>query len=274
LSRRPSLALLLLVVVAAGGAFAATALQSPPTTLPLDMSVWHRRDYARCNGAGRVTLGGNSITIEADQSALKYWQIPTLHGPYPINERWGWVRRCDRPPGSFANEAIREAEANAIAVRIDDFPYVTWRWRVDNTIDDSRTAAADGKIQSAGDDFAAKFGIQMVPEGSDELREMAYVWTRTIPEGTTLVQEAGALFWRFRFFRIVAESGEEHLGEWRWQTRNLAEDFKRLWPDEEPRLVLRVFLMTDGDNTKTEVRASYADIVFHKTPDGGRPDTQ
>lgn len=262
---RPSIAFLLLVAIAGGSALAAVQARELPDTLPLDMSVWHRRDYSRCSGAGRVTIGGNRITIEADHSALKYWQIPTLSGPLPINERSGWVRRCDRPPGAFVTEARKRAEANGVTVLVTDYPYISWRWRVEDTIEDSRTADSSGKIQSAGDDFAAKLGIQMLPEGGDDLREIAYVWTKSIPEGTTLVQEAGALFWHFTFYRIVAESGDEHVGEWRTEIRNLREEYKRIWPDEEPGVLMRIFLMTDGDNTRTKAAASYADIALHRT---------
>jgi hypothetical protein len=265
---RPQVAFLLLAVIAAGTAVAAAQAPELPATLPLDMSVWHRRDYARCSGAGRVTQGGNTITIEADHSALKYWQVPTLVGPLPINERWGWIRRCDRPPGSFVNEARRQAEADQIVIRVADYPYVSWRWRIEGTVDDSRTADPAGKILSSGDDFAAKIGFQMLPEEGNDLREIAYVWTRSIPLETTLVQESGALFWHYKFYRIVAESGDEHVGEWRTETRNLYEEYKRIWPDEEPGVLMRIFLMTDGDNTGTKAVASYADIVLHRNPPG------
>ncbi len=254
---------MLLGAIAAGTALAGAQAPELPDRVPLDMSVWYRRDYARCNGAGRVTKGGDSITIQADHSALKYWQAPTLIGPLPINERWGWIRRCDRPPGAFAAE-VRKQDAQTL-IRIADYPYITWRWRIEGTVDDSRTANSAGKILSAGDDFAAKIGFQMLPRDGDDLREIAYVWTRSIPEGTTLVQEAGALFWHFSFYRIVAESGDEHVGEWRTETRNLLEEYRRIWPDEEPGELMRVFLMTDGDNTGTIATATYADIVLHRT---------
>jgi hypothetical protein len=263
---RPSLLLCLLAGLAGGSAFAVARPQEPPESLPLDMSVWHRRDYSRCSGYGRVQKHDNILTIAVDDSALKYWQIPTLIGPLPINEQWGWVRRCDRPPASFAIDAREQAEADGIAIMVEDFPYVTWRWRVDGTIDDAKTADKNGKIRGAGDDFAAKVGIQMTSRETGELRELAYVWTRTIPENTTLVQEAGALFWKYKFYRIVAESGEDHVGEWRAETRNFLEDFRRIWPDEEPGVLLRVFLMTDGDNTESAVAADYADLVLHRSP--------
>lgn len=270
MSLRPAATFLLLLGVA-GAAAGIVPQQARPENLPLDMRTWYRRDYSRCNGAGRVTVGGAGITIEVDSSALKYWQLPTLLGPLPVNERAGWVRRCDRPPASFARDAIDRARGMNSTIHLRDYPYVSWRWRVQGTIDDAETADAEGRIQSAGDDFAAKVGFQMLPEGSEELRELAYVWTRTIPEDTLLVQESGALFWQYRFYRLVVESGEEHVGTWREVTRNLAADYKRVWPDEEPGILLRVFLMTDGDNTGVSVAASYDDLVLHRSPPRGVP---
>ncbi len=133
-----------LLLALAGGSAAAIAAAQEPETLPLDMSVWDRRDYARCAGYGLVTSNATSLTIEVENSALKYWQIPTLAGPLPINQDWTWVKRCERPPGKFATAARKQAEADGIATMVDDYPCVTWRWRVDSTIDGSRTADSGG----------------------------------------------------------------------------------------------------------------------------------
>ncbi len=259
-------AFLLLLACASGAAVALTAQDSlRPESVALDMSDWHRRDYDRCRGAGRVITSPNTLTLEVDDSALKYWQLPTLLGPLEVNRRAGWIRRCDRPPASFANEMLKRTDPEAL-IEIVEYPFVSWRWSVDGTLDDSDTVDGEGRIQSRGDDFAAKIGFQMMPRGSDELREIAYVWTRTIPRDEVLLQEAGALFWKFRFYRIVAESGDEHIGMWRDVTRNLRADYQRIWPDEEPGILLRVYLMTDGDNTNVKASASYGDIVLHRSP--------
>jgi hypothetical protein len=260
-------AVFLLLLVCAGGAAIGLTAQTVdrPESVALDMSEWHRRDYDRCRGAGRVITSPNTLTLEVDDSALKYWQLPSLLGPLEVNRRAGWIRRCDRPPASFATEMLKRTDPDAL-IEIVEYPFVSWRWSVDGTLDDSETVDSEGRVQSRGDDFAAKVGFQMMPRGSDELREIAYVWTRTIPREEILLQEAGALFWKFRFYRIVAESGDEHIGLWRDVTRNLRADYQRIWPDEEPGILLRVFLMTDGDNTNVRASASYGDIVLHRSP--------
>ena len=65
-----------------------------------------------------------------------------------------------------------------------------------------------------------------------------------------------------------AESGDEHAGRWQTASRNLLDDYKRIWPDEEPGTLLRVFVMTDGDNTNVAAEASYARVALHQTPPG------
>jgi hypothetical protein len=224
-------AVFLLLLVCAGGAAIGLTAQTVdrPESVALDMSEWHRRDYDRCRGAGRVITSPNTLTLEVD------------------------------------DEMLKRTDPDAL-IEIVEYPFVSWRWSVDGTLDDSETVDSEGRVQSRGDDFAAKVGFQMMPRGSDELREIAYVWTRTIPREEILLQEAGALFWKFRFYRIVAESGDEHIGLWRDVTRNLRADYQRIWPDEEPGILLRVFLMTDGDNTNVRASASYGDIVLHRSP--------
>ena len=191
MSLRPAVTFLLLLGVA-GGAAGVMPQQAQPENLPLDMSVWYRRDYSRCKGTGRVTVGGNGITIEVDNSALKYWQLPTLLGPLPVNERAGWVRRCDRPPASFARDAIERARGMNATIHVRDYPYVSWRWRVQGTIDDTHTADSSGTIQSSGDDFAAKVGFQMLPEGGEEFYYVSGGLLEVQPHVVTVLADTAA----------------------------------------------------------------------------------
>ena len=60
---------------------------------------------------------------------------------------------------------------------------------------------------------------------------------------------------------IVVDSGNEHLGHWRHHQRNITEDFKKAF-EENPGGLIALGLMTDTDNTKSEVQAIYGDIEF------------
>lgn len=238
-------------------------------SIPLDMlGGWYRRDWDDCRGASRVAHHEQAIHIVSESSAVKYWQVPTLEGGTMRFADEGWLRNCDRPRRRFVEDMLERDEIRELLIPLAEYPLVRWGWGVAAPLDDSLTADGDGRIRSEGDDFAAKIGFQLVPADSLDLREIAYVWTRDLPAETLLVQETRILFLRWRFHRLVARSGQPTGGPLALETmtRDLYADYKRIWPDEEPGRILRVFLMTDGDNTGVRAEARYADLTFLARP--------
>lgn len=241
-----------------------------PAERPVRVSVdmrdgWHRRDWDECRGASVIEYVGGAIALRSDHSAVSYWQVPTILGSaLPIDTSEGWVRDCERPPLNHASGRIRDPDIAPRLLDVEEFRYLSWRWRVDAPIDDRLTADDKLRIRREGDDFAAKVGIIMAPEGSTSHREIAYVWMKTRPVETVLVQEAGPFFWRYRFYRLVAESGTTHAGTWRGVERDLVADYERIWPGEKPGKLVSVFFMVDGDNTGSRVRGELADLAFRR----------
>ena len=232
----------------------------------LDMtSGWLHRDWQGCKEPSYMTQENGSITIRTEKSAALYWQIPTTEGPMAIDTSASWIRNCDRPPRDFGDEVQAMDRDSDVLLDASEHRYLSWKWRVSNTVDDSETVNKAGKVQLKGDDFAAKFGVSMLKKGSSDLREIAYVWTRSIPEESVLVQEKRILFWKFEYHRIVAESGEARTGEWVPEVRDLYADYKRIYPGEEPGRIVRVYLMSDSDNTGGAVTGSFANLTFHRT---------
>jgi len=58
---------------------------------------------------------------------------------------------------------------------------------------------------------------------------------------------------------LVVDSGKEGVGDWRSHLRNIAEDYRKSF-EESPGRLIGIGVMTDSDNTKTEVKAIYGDI--------------
>ena len=259
----PTLTALVILALAFADVTGASAQQ----TVALKMgSGWLRRDWDECEDPSRLIQTDRSITIQTEKSASLYWQVPTRHGPMPIDTDEDWIQDCDRPPRDFASELQEMDQESGVLLDIQDHRYLSWKWRVSNTVDDSETVDRKGKVQLRGDDFAAKFGISMLRKGSTDLREIAYVWTRSLPKESVLVQEKRILFWKFKYHRIVAESGEENAGSWVNEVRDLYADYKRIYPDEEPGRIVRVYVMTDSDNTQGAVTGSFSDLAFHRSP--------
>ena len=63
---------------------------------------------------------------------------------------------------------------------------------------------------------------------------------------------------------VVASSGAAGVGQWQQLSRNFAEDFRRAF-GEAPGDLISVGVMTDTDNTATEVEAYYGDLYFEST---------
>jgi hypothetical protein len=80
---------------------------------------------------------------------------------------------------------------------------------------------------------------------------LTYIWCNTRPVGTVLVSPRTD-----RVRKIVVESGEHHVGQWRDYQRDIAQDY-RLAFGEEPGPLIGVALMTDADNTGEKINAWY-----------------
>ena len=240
--------------------------------IPLDMSQgWIRRDWQECADRSVMRNDQDRLQISTDSSAALYWQVPTKSGPLAIDTSQGWIQECDRPPKNFAQTVSRSSSRSAL-LSVSEHRYFTWKWNVSNTIDDTNTIDNEGRVQRVGDDFAAKIGISILKKGTDDPREISYIWTKSLPEESILVHEKRVLFWKFQYHRIVVESGDKQVGQWVIEARDLYADYKRIYPNEEPGEIVRIYVMSDSDNTDSQVTGQFADFRFSCTrPKGLSP---
>ncbi len=130
-------------------------------------------------------------------------------------------------------------------------PYLYWRWRVENTLGeiDERT--------KAGDDYPAR--VYVVKKGGLlpwRTRAIDYVWSSNQPAGSTWPNA-----YTDRAQMIALRSGEQELGQWLSERRNVREDFQRLF-GEDVDTVDVVAIMTDTDNSRGQAVAYYGDLYF------------
>jgi hypothetical protein len=83
---------------------------------------------------------------------------------------------------------------------------------------------------------------------------LMYVWDAHLPVGTVVIHPRSD-----RIRKIVVDSGPTQLRRWRDHRRDLAADFRRAF-GEEPGPLDSIALMTDTDNTRSEVRAWYGPV--------------
>jgi len=159
-----------------------------------------------------------------------------------------------------------------ISIDPKDYPYLSWRWKVDNLIEKANIKTKEG------DDYPARvyitfeydltrlsgwesFKVELYKSVHGEYPPLAalnYVWDNKQPIGFTTPNA-----YTERVQMLVAQSGKKHVGQWVEQKVNILEDYKRVF-GETPMKITAVAIMTDTDNTKESATAYYGDIKFTK----------
>ena len=87
---------------------------------------------------------------------------------------------------------------------------------------------------------------------------LMYVWCNKRPAESVVVNPRTD-----RIRSLVVESGKKNLRQWRDYKRNIRADFKKIY-GEKPGKLLSIAVMTDSDNTKTQISAAYGELIFTK----------
>ncbi len=137
-------------------------------------------------------------------------------------------------------------------VDIKIYPYLNWRWRIENRLD-----IKNEKIKSS-DDYAARVYV-IIDGGIFPWRTKAinYVWANGVQEGE---------IWPNAFvgknaMMMALRSKQDETSTWYIEKRNVYEDFKNLF-GKEIQFIDTVALMTDTDNSDGVVKTYYGDIYF------------
>lgn len=147
-----------------------------------------------------------------------------------------------------------------------DRPILAWRWKVmdlaptESSPDDSPVRVLVnfegdlGKLPFGDRVFYDQFRFftgQQLPYAG-----VMYVWGSKTPKGGEVRNK-----YTSRIKMIAVESGREKLGQWLSESRNVEEDYRRLF-GEEPGKVVSVGIMTEADGSDRPLEAYYGDIAF------------
>ncbi len=137
-------------------------------------------------------------------------------------------------------------------VNIRRYPYLNWRWRIEDRLD------IDNEKIKAGDDYAAR--IYIVVDGGLLLwrtKAVNYVWASSASKGDV---------WQNAYvgksaMMMALRSRKDKTATWYVEKRNVFEDLKRLFGTEID-FIDAVALMTDTDDSHGQVTSYYGDIYF------------
>ncbi len=139
-----------------------------------------------------------------------------------------------------------------MGVNLKKFPFLNWRWRVEN-----RLESAD-ETTKAGDDYAAR--VYVVVDGGIlpwRTRAVNYVWANEASKGE---------IWKNAFagksaMMIALRDRQDKTSTWHVEKRDVYQDLKRQF-GKEFEVIDAIAIMTDTDNGHGQVKSYYGDIYF------------
>jgi Protein of unknown function (DUF3047) len=141
-----------------------------------------------------------------------------------------------------------------IKVDVTRSPLMVWRWKVVTL-----PPGADCR-HKATDDEAAQIYVTF-PRYPVQFRArvIGYVWDTTAPVGTIAQSESSSLV-----TYVVVRSGAAELGRWLTETRNVHDDYKRIYGEAPAQEVGVVSVAIDSNDTRSSAESYIGTILFRK----------
>ncbi len=184
------------------------------------------------------------------KSALKEWQEKIFKGKVLYS-----VVIADGANGYLDAYSNNSASGILYWLNFDPIkkPMVSWKWKVIK-FPEATAQASTGEGWLEKEDYAARFYIIFPKFPFFRVKCLEYIWDKQLPVGTVLTNPA------FKNLKIiVAESGEQNLGNWVYIERNVYDDFKKIF-GRVPSNVGAIAIMTDSENTASTAQAQYDEI--------------
>jgi hypothetical protein len=137
----------------------------------------------------------------------------------------------------------------SVNVDLRRYPVLTWKWKV------KKLPQGGDFRKSKTDDQAAQVFLAFT-----KTKAIVYLWDTSATQGLML-DAPGPFFMTIK--AVVVRSGERDAGKWVTETRNVYEDYKKLF-NAEPPAVNGVRLQINSQHTGTSAESYFADVLFRK----------
>jgi hypothetical protein len=182
------------------------------------------------------------------------WKVLGLfsrgHNYYTVLDDAGTkLIRATYHPGSSTTVLYSEAP------REDHYQKLSWRWRV-HSFPQNANELIEGRIDSAA-------AVYVYFEATLSKYVIKYVWSVALASGTTFRAKDSTPWKKLQY--LVREGPPPEKDVWLSESVDLVADFKRCFPEASSMPpVAGIGLLSDGDGTRSEVQADYADFEFLK----------
>lgn len=205
--------------------------------------------------------------LTSQQDGYKGWYLWTV---LPTKKKTTY--RLQKYQGKTVLHADASSSASGLAIPLKPRDVknlsITWSWKALNQIgtadltqggnDDAPLRlmlAFDGdKSKLSMKDQMALEMAQLISGHDMPYATLMYVWGNHAQVDSVITNAHSS-----RVKMIVVDNNQSPIGEWRKHSRNIADDYQRAF-GEGPGKLIGIGVMTDSDNTKSNVKAIYGDI--------------
>ena len=248
-----------------------------PRTLILQLRAgpdWRLVDVEAGGLRASDLLRGRFEEILGNEYSLPVLEAQMRQRPYVVLENfsttepgrppegWGWRNKDrDKPKpytvlaaGSQRYLAARDSGSSIILLKVShwnprQYPILTWCWRAE-----SLPPGGDERYGPTNDSAAGLY-VFFSQNWLGIPRQIKYVWSSTLPEGTVDRRKRFARPWFF-----VVESGTGNLGSWVFEQVDLLADYDRVYGGEPKSRTRGLGILTDANSTHSYAEAHYADL--------------
>jgi hypothetical protein len=190
-----------------------------------------------------ITIGDFSAPFKENLPAG--WQLKEKTGKADVSQ----VKADGLSAVHFRSSNSSFALQKEVKVDLKRYPVLTWKWK-------TTVLPKGGDFRrSKTDDQAAQLFLTF-----SKTRAIVYLWDTTAPQGS-IGNAAAPVFMSIK--AVVVQSGNAESGKWVTETRNVYDDYIKLFKKEPPE-VKGIRLQINSQHTQSSAESFFADVVFSK----------
>jgi len=229
----------------------------------------------RSRGSWRASLGSVAVTTllalgslagaQPSRIVVEDWstQPGGKHG-IPVGwqgQNWGspkhdFVVESESPNRVLHLRSDNDSSTISKEIKVDvkQYPILEWRWKVALL-----PKAGDARHKETDDEAAQVYVTFPRFPSAVRSRIIGYIWDTNEPVGAIFPSpKVGTITY------VVVRSGDAGLGQWVTETRNVLEDYTRIYGEAPTESVGAISISINSQNTGTRAEAYFGEILFRK----------
>jgi len=195
--------------------------------------------------AAAAWAGDRVVIADFSSGTTAGWQIKEKSGKADVSV----VKDGDIAAVKFRSTDTSFSLQREVNVNLKLFPILSWKWKV------TKLPAGGDFRKSRTDDQAAQLFVAFT-----KTKAIVYIWDTSAPQG--LMEDTTPVpFMHVKV--VVVRSGSAGIGTWITETRNVYDDYRRLFGDD-PGPVNGMRLQINAQHTGTSAESYFADVFFSR----------